>query len=99
MGNNINLHVQNQTQSHTIDTKRCHLSMYYQNVRGLNTKLIDLFNATSNCDFDILCFTETWLSPHIFDSELCCDKYTVFRCDRRFEEINLSRGGRCNDCS
>ncbi len=65
------------------------LSIYYQNVRGLNTKLTDLYLNSSNFNFHIIGFTETWLKPHIFDNEILNSEFQIFRCDR----LNRIGGG------
>lgn len=67
--------------------------MYYQNVRGLNTKLNDFFNSVTASNFSIIAVTETWLSSHIKNAELFPDNYLVFRSDRKFSVLGLSRGG------
>lgn len=54
--------------------------MYYQNVRGLNSKL-DLFN-NSVCvfDYDFLAFTESWLKASIYNAEIFdCNIFQTFR--------------------
>lgn len=65
------------------------------NVRGLNTKVVDLFNFTTHTDCNMVCLTETWLNSNVHDSEICCDKFHVFRCDRKYELFGLTRGGGC----
>lgn len=66
--------------------------MYYQNVRGLRTKLDDLhFNSTFS-NYDILALTETWLIPSISDAELGCDSFTIYRRDR-FSHSESTRSG------
>jgi len=65
---------------------------FYQNVRGLRTKL---FNVTSFfpsfISYDIIVFTETWFSPDISSSELSFDGFLVFWQDRN--SSIFSRGG------
>ena len=56
--------------------------MYYQNVRGLRTKIDELFVAASDCDYDIIALTETGLNNCITDVQLFGDCYCVYRCDR-----------------
>jgi hypothetical protein len=42
-----------------------YLDIFYQNVRGLRTKSIEIFNNVCSYDFKIICLTETWLNePH-----------------------------------
>ena len=57
---------------------------YYQNVRGLRTKLEDLKTAImcSAVQYDILIFVETWLNASISSSELGLSDFNIFRADR-----------------
>lgn len=69
------------------------LSVYYQNCRGIRTKLNILYmNILSNC-YDIIILIETWLTPHIFDNEYIDERYVVFRCDRNRSATNKKEGG------
>ncbi|XP_044591953.1 uncharacterized protein LOC123270083 [Cotesia glomerata] len=68
------------------------LTLYYQNVRGLNTKLDDIFSKTYMVEYDIFAFSETWLKSGVHNSEIFNNNYSVFRCDRR-EEFRRSGGG------
>ena len=53
------------------------------NARSLKNKLINLWQLLSSCVYDVLVFTETWLSPNISDSLLTsATPYKVVRCDR-----------------
>lgn len=63
----------------------------YQNVRGLNTKLSALYVDSFNFNHHIIVFTETWIQNNINNSEILCNKYQIFRCDR-FDK-NKKRGG------
>lgn len=56
--------------------------VFYQNVRGLRTKTNEFYNNSLLLDTDVVMITETWLHDSILDSELCNDKYIVFRRDR-----------------
>lgn len=58
------------------------LIVYYQNCGGLKTKLSDIRLNILSHHYDIIIFTETWLQPNIYDSELLDDRYLVFRRDR-----------------
>lgn len=69
------------------------INIYYQNVRGLNSKTIDFYNAVAIMDFDVIAVTETWLDSHTSSGELFDDAYDVFRSDRNFLHLGLSRGG------
>lgn len=66
---------------------------YYQNVRGINSKVIDFYSAVSLGEFDVLCLTETWIGDRFESSELFPDSYQVFRRDRDFDRAGRSRGG------
>lgn len=66
---------------------------YYQNVRGLNTK-IQLFNeAASVSEYVIVALTETWIQSSICSSELFGPEYIVFRADRNLDANLVTRGG------
>jgi hypothetical protein len=69
------------------------LSIYYQNVRGLNSKTVTFFNSAASCDFDLIAIAETWLHDGLGNDELFNQTYTVFRKDRNFCCSNKSRGG------
>ena len=66
-----------------------HMSFLYQNVRGLNTKLTNLFVDSFDFNFDVIVLTETWLKPGILNNEILCDKFNIFRRDR----LNAEGGG------
>lgn len=69
------------------------LSIYYQNCRGIRTKLNTLFmNILSNC-YDVIVLTETWLIPTVSNNEFIDNRYVVFRCDRNRTATNKSDGG------
>ena len=67
--------------------------MYYQNVRGVSTKTNEIYNAVAACNYDVIAFTETWMSNSIIDSELFPPNFLLFRSDRKFEAVEASRGG------
>ncbi|XP_050663966.1 uncharacterized protein LOC126964735 [Leptidea sinapis] len=69
------------------------LTVYYQNVRGLRTKCLELRQSTLCNDFDIIIVTDTWLHDGIFDAEICDDRYDVFRADRDLASTGKSTGG------
>ena len=68
------------------------ISVYYQNVRGLRTKIAQLRLLLTNCEYDILIFTETWLRADIESDEISSD-YVFYRCDRSELTSHHSRGG------
>lgn len=67
--------------------------MYYQNCRGIRTKLHTLYMNILSCSYDVIMLTETWLIPGIHDSEFIDDRYIVFRCDRDRLATNKREGG------
>lgn len=70
------------------------VSIYYQNCRGLRTKLNTLYtNILSEC-YDIIILSETWLVPQICNEEFIDSRYCVYRCDRdRLATGKLDGGG------
>lgn len=58
------------------------MELLYQNVRGLNSKLRDIYLNSVGCEFGIICLSESWLKPGVNDSEIFCQDYQVFRKDR-----------------
>lgn len=69
------------------------LRVYYQNTRGLRTKTNIFFRNLLSCDYDVICLTETWLLPGIYDSEIIDDRYIVYRCDRDYSTRSDGMGG------
>lgn len=69
------------------------VTIFYQNVRGLKSK-IELFSQeVLNNNFDIICLTETWLNSSISSSELFDGRYMVFRRDRESSSSVKREGG------
>lgn len=81
-----------ETQSPSASNSKSSFSLYYQNVRGLRTKTTDVYLALSQCDYDVVIFTETWLGPDISNTELSSN-YTIYRCDRNAASSQFQRGG------
>jgi hypothetical protein len=65
--------------------------IYYQNVRGLRTKQLELYSNVCSNDYSILCLTEMWLNDLCYDHNLLPDGYTVFRSNR--VSTTKTRGG------
>lgn len=61
------------------------LTTYYQNVWGINIKLINIFHqnyALIYKNYDIIAVSKTWLLNSVNDAELgLYEQYTIFRCD------------------
>jgi hypothetical protein len=69
------------------------LSIYYQNVRGLRSKVLRFYNSICSSNIDIIGLTETWLSGDICTCELFPGSYSVLRSDRNFSACGVSKGG------
>ena len=69
------------------------ISIFYQNVRGLNTKLETFRHNVLLHSYDIISITETWLSDSVFNAEVSDDRYQVSRRDRDFLCGKKKRGG------
>ena len=54
------------------------ISIYYQNVGGLRSKLNEFF-IVSQEDYSVITLTETWLHSHISDAELFNGNYQIYR--------------------
>lgn len=69
------------------------ISVYYQNVRGLRTKLRKLELSVLACDYHVILLTESGLHDGISNSELGLNGFSVFRCDRNVNTSLCSRLG------
>lgn len=43
--------------------------------------MLDLYLNSSDCNYQIIGFPETWFKPHIFDYEILNRKFQIFRYD------------------
>ncbi|KAJ8944299.1 hypothetical protein NQ318_021228 [Aromia moschata] len=69
---------------------------YYRKVkRELDTQLRQkiFFVSASESEFSFICLIETWLSSDILSCEYFGNNYSVFRGDRKFNAVEMSRGG------
>ena len=66
---------------------------FYQNVRGLKTKLKDFLCNAQAEDYSVISLTETWLDSDINSEEFLDSSYTVYRSDRNVNNSSKSRGG------
>ncbi|XP_053686651.1 uncharacterized protein LOC128736195 [Sabethes cyaneus] len=78
---------------HQLDYDAAGLRILYQNVRGLRTKIDEFFLAATECDYDVMVLTETWLDDHIHSVQLFGNLFNVYRCDRNRNNSNKTRGG------
>ncbi|XP_055623223.1 uncharacterized protein LOC129766661 [Toxorhynchites rutilus septentrionalis] len=79
--------------SSSCDRCSSNLRIYYQNVRGLSTKIDAFFLSVSEEEFDLIVLTETWLDDRIFSTQLFGPSYAVYRTDRSHLNSHKSRGG------
>lgn len=78
------------------NTLNCNLKIFYQNVRGLKTKLVSLRCSFPMFHFyDIIILTETWLTPDISDSELGFAGFQVIRLDINHNNSKFWRNSNC----
>lgn len=85
----------NSSQRNTSSSSNSTFMVYYQNVRGLRTKLPSLREsfATSSTLPDVFIFTETWLTEVISDAEQGLKGYNIYRFDRSLLTSSCLRGG------
>lgn len=69
------------------------LTVYYQNCRGMRTKLKTIFFNIMSNSYDIIILTETWLNNSIYDEEFMDQRYILYRCDRDLKLTQKSDGG------
>lgn len=53
------------------------LQVYYQNVRGLRTKISEVYSSVLSDDYDIIDFTETWLTESFHDADIFVKTYSA----------------------
>lgn len=69
------------------------LTVYYQNCRGMRTKLRTIFFNIMSNSYDIIILSETWLNSSINDNEFIDQRYIIYRCDRDLKLTQKSDGG------
>ncbi|XP_055590681.1 uncharacterized protein LOC129742765 [Uranotaenia lowii] len=69
------------------------INVYYQNVGGVNSCLVDYLLATSCSCYEFIALTETWLNDRTLSSQIIGPDYVVFRCDRSPLNSKKSTGG------
>ncbi|XP_055622731.1 uncharacterized protein LOC129766239 [Toxorhynchites rutilus septentrionalis] len=67
--------------------------LYYQNVRGVRTKIDDLLLAVTDCNYDVIILTETGLNDCIDSLQIFGSTFNVFRCDRSCINSNKTSFG------
>jgi hypothetical protein len=69
------------------------LTCYYQNVRGLRTKLSTFRRGLLLNNYDIISLSETWLTNDFNNCELFDSRYLVWRRNREYDTTGQSKGG------
>lgn len=69
------------------------VSVLYQNVPGLKSKLTNIYKNSLDCEHQIICLTETWLNDNISSSEFHCDSFNIHRHDREETASTKQHGG------
>lgn len=59
------------TDSVELDTIKTpsHVSLYYNNIRGMSSKKDHILLSTTSCDYDLIVLSETWLKEGKFSAE------------------------------
>lgn len=77
---------------HQTTTTNKKIEIYYQNVRGLRTKLQKFYASIASSGEDLFAVTETGCNESIQDAEMIPPGYTIIRCDRT---DGRKQGGAC----
>lgn len=62
-------------------------------MRGLRTKSHTFLSNVLNCNYDVICLTESWLNDSFYSAEYFDSRYDVFRRDRDTVASGHLRGG------
>lgn len=73
-------------------SKTKYVEIFYQNVRGLRTKVDKFWRGIACADSDLFAITETGCNESIQDFEIIPSGYTIIRCDRM---DGRKQGGAC----
>lgn len=74
-------------------SKKKLIEVYYQNINGLRTKLVELSHNVARCNYDVIMFTETSLNSNFLNAELGMQNYTIYRKDRNVALTGRERNG------
>jgi hypothetical protein len=69
------------------------MNILYQNVNRIRSKLNELYLTILNCNYDIICLTETNFNVSVSDCEIFDYRYNVFRRDRCSSSNRKKEGG------
>ena len=59
----------------------------------MRSKVANFYNTITQCEFDLVAISESWLTNDILNSELSTDIFTIYRKDRALESLGVTRGG------
>ena len=62
-------------------------------MRGVRTKLQYVYLSLLQNNHTVIALTETWMTDDINTNELIDVRYNVFRHDRNYNDMQLTRGG------
>ncbi|XP_055522860.1 uncharacterized protein LOC129717040 [Wyeomyia smithii] len=79
--------------SSLLSSRHQEVTVYYQNVGGMNSVVDDFRVAVSDLCYDIIVLTETWLDSRTLSRQVFGNDYEVFRCDRSSDNSRKSTGG------
>lgn len=66
------------------------LKIYFQNVRGVKSKCVDIYNSVLSSDYDVICLCETWLDDTVFHRNcLMIDIVYLGEIEMHLSKINL----------
>lgn len=71
------------------------ISLFYQNLRGIRTKVNEFSTNFANLNADFFCLTETWLNSDFLSSEYISNNFISYRKDRNYESTKTVKGGGC----
>lgn len=69
------------------------MDIFYQNVNRIRSKISETNINILNCNYDIICLTETNFNESVFDRELVDSRYNVYRRDRQSTGSSKRDGG------
>lgn len=68
------------------------ISLFYQNVWSLRTKISQFFHSVASSEFNIVYLSEPWLRNNVQSCDLLSQKYQVSRRDREYS-ISVRKDG------
>lgn len=81
------------TDSQRVASTNQDVTIYYQNVGGMNSNVEDYRISVSDRCYNIIALTETWLDSRTISNQVFGSEYEVFRCDRNPRNSRKSTGG------